>query len=50
MVTGLLPAKIAREGHSIWYAEWLGQNRRANEGRSAAGEGGLQAPAAPPSA
>lgn len=50
MVTGLLPAKIAREGHSIWYAEWLGQDRRVSEGRSVAGEGGVQAPATPPSA
>jgi formate dehydrogenase subunit gamma len=32
MVKGILPAHIAREGHSIWYAEWLRHNRREDAG------------------
>jgi formate dehydrogenase subunit gamma len=32
MVKGTLPPEIAREGHAIWYAEWLRQNRADDAG------------------
>jgi formate dehydrogenase subunit gamma len=36
MVKGTLPTEVAREGHALWYIEWLKQNR---------GEGAGTAPA-----
>ncbi len=47
MVRGILPGHIAREGHSLWYAEWLRQNRR--EDPSLAASTSRAAPATPPS-
>ena len=35
MVKGILPAHIAREGHSLWYAEWLKHDRKESAGLSA---------------
>jgi formate dehydrogenase subunit gamma len=32
MVRGILPAHVAREGHLLWYAEWLQQRGRENPG------------------
>jgi formate dehydrogenase subunit gamma len=36
MVKGTLPIKIAREGHAIWYAQWVRQKRAEEERRLAA--------------
>jgi formate dehydrogenase subunit gamma len=36
MVKGTLPTEVAREGHALWYAEWLKQNRREDAGTAAA--------------
>ena len=31
MTRGPLPAEVAREGHALWYAEWLRKNRGEDE-------------------
>ena len=47
MVKGILPAHIAREGHSIWYAEWLKHRRREQARLAAADAAGRAAPVVP---
>jgi formate dehydrogenase subunit gamma len=32
MIRGVLPAHVAREGHALWYAEWLKHRRRQGAG------------------
>jgi formate dehydrogenase subunit gamma len=46
MVKGVLPAHIAREGHLLWYAEWI-RRRQEDFERSAADTAGPTEPAAP---
>jgi formate dehydrogenase subunit gamma len=52
MVKGILPAHIAREGHSLWYAEWLRHRHQEDVGPAAADNAGAgrAVPVTPPSA